>query len=115
MALPPTAIEIDELVKLWPIAMPELKDQGEADRMNELLGNLLNRIKRSGKTVPEPVFVTDEPAGDERQALLDSDGKISPEWFAIAYGRWWRGPLFKRFWETLTDDEKRQFFTNIPR
>lgn len=113
--LPPTSIEIAEFMRLWPDVMPALKDQGEADRMNTLLGNLLDRFRRAGKTIPPMIYLSDAPPSEERQALLDSDGKINPVWFATTYERWWRSPLFKRFWESLSDDEKRQFFEQVPK
>lgn len=115
MATDPNSVTIAELVRLWADVMPELRDQGEADRMNALLGNLLDRFKRAGKTVPPMPFITDAPPDVDRAALIEGNAKIDPIWFGLAYLRWWRGPLFKRFWESLSDDEKRSLFENLPK
>lgn len=112
---PQKTIPIELLFELWGSLMPPLRDQGEADQMNFMLGALSNRLRQMGKTVPPMVFVTDEPPSDERAALIASGEMIRPEWFALAYERWWRTPLFRRFWESLSDEEKKQFFGEIPR
>lgn len=114
-ALPNDAILIADLVKLWPVAMPELRDAGEADRMNRLLGTLLDLMHRQGKVVPEMVYVTDAPPDVDRAALLAGDAKIEPAWFAAAYARWTNSPLFLHFWDSLTDEQRTGYFRLIPR
>jgi hypothetical protein len=106
---PQKTITIVELFDMWASLMPPLRDQGEADQMNFLLGAISNRLRQQGKTVPPMVFITDTPADPERTEA------ITTEWFALAYERWWRTPLFRRFWDALSDDEKKQFFHQIPK
>lgn len=112
--LPNTAVAIADLVKLWPEVMPPLKDQGEADRMNQLLGNLLTRLAKSNKVVPDMVFVTDSPPGTDRAKVLIGEETIDPVFFRLAYGRWARSPMFERFWDSLTPDEQKQFYQQVP-
>lgn len=114
-SLPNTAIAIADLVTLWTDAMPELRDQAEADRMNELLGNLLRKMRDAGKEVPAQVFLADEPPTDERAALLASPEMIRPVWFSLAYARWHKSNLFKAFWKSLDDADKAAFFNEVPR
>ncbi len=112
--LPNTAVDIAELVKLWPRVMPELKDQGEADRMNLLLGNLLGLLGRNGKQVPDMVYLSDMPPDVDRAKVLAGEQKIDPVYFNLAYSRWARSPLFQRFWASLTPAEQSEFYTQVP-
>jgi hypothetical protein len=114
-ALPRNALTTKELVDLWADAMPVLRDQGEADRMNELLKGLLDRLQRSGRDVPDMIFVSDEPPTGERAALLAGPDQIKPIWFSLAFARWDRSQVFKRFWASLSDEERARFFTEMPR
>ncbi len=108
-------VALTDLFAYWHDVMPDLRDQGEADVVNRLLGNLADRMSRAGKSIPPMVFVTDGPPDEQRDALIASGETIDPEWFALTYEKWWRSPLFRRFWESLSDEEKKQFFTLIQR
>lgn len=113
--LPPTAMEISDLVEMWPRLMPELRDQGEADRMNLLLGSILTDLAKRGREVPDMVYVADAPPEGERAFLLAGDPEgVKTVWFAAAYARWARTPLFKKFWESLSAEDKVQFFKQVP-
>lgn len=112
--LPATAVDIAQLVKMWPQIMPPLKDSGEADRMNQLLGNLLTQLARSGKQVPDMVFLSDMPPEADRAKVLSGEQTIDPVYFKLAYAKWVRSPLFEHFWNSLTEAEKREFYTQVP-
>lgn len=115
MALPENAILITDLVKAWPDAVPPLRDHGEADILNRVLGNLLDTFHKAGKTVPDMVFVTDAPPGLDRAVLLAGTVSIDPAWFAAAYARWTNSPLFLKFWDSLTPEQRQVYFSLIPR
>ncbi len=115
MALPENAILITDLVKAWPEAVPDLRDSAEADVVNRILGSLLDTFHRQGKTVPDMVYVTDAPPNTDRAALVAGNAAIDPAWFAAAYGRWTNSPLFLEFWDSLTPDERKSYFAQIPR
>lgn len=114
-ALPENAILITDLVKAWPDAVPSLRDSGEADIVNRILGNLLDTFHKQGKTVPDMVYVTDAPPSGDRTMLLADGATIDPQWFAAAYGRWTNSPLFLKFWDSLTPEQRQAYFSLIPR
>lgn len=112
--LPSTAIDLDDFTKFWIDAVPPLRDQGEADLINRFLATLLDRMQRSGKTVPRMIYVSDAPPNDERARLLDTNGKIDTIWFQRSYARWAKSELFGKFWATLSETDQRKYFVEIP-
>lgn len=113
--LPETAILISDLVTMWPDVVPPLVDQGEADRINTLLGNILGKLKDKGKSVPPMIWVSDSPPKDSRAASLDGSTQIDPVWFRLAYDNWAHTELFRAFWATLSEDDRRKFFKQVPK
>lgn len=114
-SLPNNAMLISDLTKLWPDVVPQLRDHGDADLVNRILGNILDRLHRAGKVVPDMVHVTDAPPGVDRAAVLAGTADIDPAWFAAAYARWTNTPLFLRFWDSLSPEEQKTYFAQIPR
>ncbi len=102
-------------MKAWPDAVPPLRDSGDADLLNRVLGNLLDAFHKAGKTVPSMVYVTDAPPSAERAMYLADGVTIDPAWFAAAYARWTNSPLFLKFWDSLTPEQRQAYFALVPR
>lgn len=113
MAPTPSSVTVKEFVDIWLAAMPELRDTGEADLMNRFLGRIYAEMQRRGKVVPDMVFVTDQPPSPDREKLLASGDTIRAEHFAAAVSRWDQTPQFKRFWQSLTEEERKTFWKPV--
>lgn len=113
MAPTPSSITTKQFLDIWLKAMPELRDVGEADLMNRFLANFFGEMQRLGKEVPDMVFVTDEPMSAERAGLVEGNTTIRAVHFGAAVARWDRTPQFKRFFDSLTDEEKANFWKPV--
>lgn len=106
----PQGISPADLLEMWPRLMPPLRDQGEADLVNRLLGNILADLRERGFETQGQVFVADASPSPERQQVIDSGAVMPAEFFALIYSRWDRSPQFRKFWSSMTDEERQNFW-----
>jgi hypothetical protein len=108
-ALPKNALTFEELIAVWRDKCPPLRDQGEADTLNRMLGNLLSEFADRGRAVPDPIFFAAMPPIDDRARLIAEGHPIEVVIFEAAVLRWNKSPHFKAFWDTLSDEGKKSF------